>query len=125
VRDEFRTELTRWVGVVAGAGSGIAAIIGAILVAGWLAIGFAAGFDSHWHILIHSVGAAVTLVMVFVIQYASHRQARAILLKLDELIRTDREARDTIIGVEHAPVTEQERLEDQMRDHAPASRQSD
>lgn len=116
VHDSLRTRLADVAGVLAGTGSGIAAIIGALGVATWLLIGaFSAdGYDEHWHWILHSTGAGVALVMVFVIQYTNHRQAKAILLKLDELIRSDAEARDAIIGIEKESIGKQERLEKQM-----------
>lgn len=111
-------------GALAGTGSGIAAIIGVLGVATWLIYGAvsAHGYDDRWHMILHSTGAGVALIMVFVIQYHAHRQARAILLKLDELIRTDAQARDAIIGVEDASPDRQERLEEQMKAHADGNR---
>ena len=116
IHDGLRTQLARLAGVLAGTGSGIAAILGALGVGAWLVYGAvsARGFDEHWHWIIHSTGAGVALIMVFVIQYTNHRQAKAILLKLDELIRTDAEARDAIIGIEKQSIAKQDREEKQM-----------
>jgi low affinity Fe/Cu permease len=116
VHDGLRTQLAKLAGALAGTGSGIAAILGALGVATWLIIGAASadGYNEHWHWILHSTGAAVALVMVFVIQYTNHRQAKAILLKLDELIRSDAEARDAIIGIEKKSIAKQERMENQM-----------
>lgn len=116
VHDGLRTQLAKVAGALAGTGSGIAAILGALGVATWLIIGAvsADGYDEHWHWILHSTGAAVALIMVFVIQYTNHRQAKAILLKLDELIRTDAEARDAIIGIEKKSIAKQDRMEKQM-----------
>jgi low affinity Fe/Cu permease len=120
VHDSLRTRLADLAGVLAGTGSGIAAIIGALGVAAWLFIGAvsADGYDEHWHWILHSTGAGVALVMVFVIQYTNHRHSKAILLKLDELIRTDEQARDAIIGIERKSIGKQERLEEQMKAHS-------
>ncbi|HEX6681455.1 MAG TPA: low affinity iron permease family protein [Candidatus Limnocylindrales bacterium] len=120
----MQTKLARLAGALAGTGSGVAAILGALGVATWLIYGAvsAHGYDDRWHMIIHSTGAGVALIMVFVIQFHAHRQARAVLLKLDELIRTDAEARDAVIGVEHAPVGKQERLERQMKAHSDGGR---
>ncbi|HZM76654.1 MAG TPA: low affinity iron permease family protein [Candidatus Limnocylindrales bacterium] len=119
VHDGLHTRLAGLAGVLAGTGSGIAAIIGALGVATWLIVGAvsAEGYDEHWHWILHSTGAGVALIMVFVIQYTNHRQAKAILLKLDELLRADAEARDAIIGVEKKSIGKQERLEQQMHAH--------
>jgi low affinity Fe/Cu permease len=116
----LRSSLAKAADAMAGTGSGIASIVAALLVTGWLILGALTGFDEGWHREMHTLGAAVALVMVFVIQYASYRQARAILLKLDELIRSDERARDTIIGVENEPVHRQEQLEQEMRRKAGA-----
>jgi low affinity Fe/Cu permease len=122
VHDNLRTRLAALAGVLAGTGSGIAAIVGALGVATWLIIGAtsAAGYDEHWHWILHSTGAGVALIMVFVIQYTNHRQAKAILLKLDELIRSDAEARDAIIGIENKSIAMQDRMEEQMHAQARA-----
>ena len=116
---DVHTPLARLANFMAGAGSGLAAIVGTVAVLGWVAVGFATSFSHEWAIALHTVAAAVTLVMVFVLQYASHRQSRAVLLKLDELLRTSEAAREAVIAVEHAPVHEQEQLEEQMRTHRP------
>lgn len=112
---DVRSRLSHLAGTVAGTGSGVAAVLALILVAGWITVAVTEGFTERWALVLETVAGAVTLVMVFVIQYASHRQARAILLKLDELIRTHDDARDDVIAVEKAPVVEQEKLEEQMR----------
>jgi low affinity Fe/Cu permease len=115
--NEIRSRLAKVATALAGTGSGVAAILGALFVTSWMIYGAVsgAGYDEHWHWIMHTTGAAVALIMVFVIQYAAHRQARAILLKLDELIRTDAEARDAMIGIEEASISKQERLEKQMK----------
>lgn len=117
-RHDVHEQLARVAGFAADTGSGIAALVFTVAVIVWFAIGLANGFSQSWSAVLYSAGAAITLVMVFVIQWASHRQARAVLLKLDELIRANESARDAMIGVETAPVTEQERLEQQMREQA-------
>jgi low affinity Fe/Cu permease len=119
VNKDVRTPLARVANFLAGTGSGLAAIIGTIAVLGWVIVGAATSFTPEWAIALHTVAAGVTLVMVFVLQYVSHRQSRAVLLKLDELLRISEAARESVIAVEHAPVHEQERLEDQMRTHRP------
>lgn len=116
---DVHTPLAKSADFLAGTGSGLAAILGGAAVLVWLTVGLTTSFTPEWAGVLHTVAAAVTLVMVFVIQYATHRQSRAILLKLDELLRVTEPARDSVIAVEHAPVHEQQRLEDQMRGRRP------
>jgi low affinity Fe/Cu permease len=52
--------------------------------------------------------------MVFVIQHATNRESRAVLLKLDELVRASDEARNAVISVENRSLREQEEIEEQL-----------
>jgi low affinity Fe/Cu permease len=97
--------------VVAAAGSTLAAGLAVLLVASWFVVGLIDGFDQHWVSLLHVVASAVTFVMVFLIQHTNAVETRAILLKLDELIRATDGARNDLIAAEHRPLHEQERLE--------------
>jgi low affinity Fe/Cu permease len=61
---------------------------------------------SHWALLVTDVEttnvaiAIVTLLMVFVLQNTQNRDAAALHLKLDEMVRAEPHARDEIRGVE-------------------------
>ena len=57
----------------------------------------------------------VTFLLVFLIQNAQHRDAKAIHLKLDELIHSVQEARDRLVGVEEASDEELTRLDREFR----------
>jgi low affinity Fe/Cu permease len=98
-------------GVVAAAGSTVAAGLSVLLVASWFVVGMIDGFGQHWVAVLHAVASAVTLVMVFFIQHTNGVETRAILLKLDELIRATDGASEQLIAAEHRPLHEQERLE--------------
>jgi low affinity Fe/Cu permease len=100
--------------VVAAAGSTASATIAVVLVAMWTAVGIVAGFSQRWLDLLLATSGAVTFVMVFLIQHTTGVQTRAVLLKLDELVRADERARDDVIAAEHLPLHEQERLEDRV-----------
>jgi low affinity Fe/Cu permease len=52
--------------------------------------------------------------MVFLIQHTTGVQTRAVLLKLDELIRATDGARNDVIAAEQRPLHEQERLEQRV-----------
>ena len=63
----------------------------------WIAVGALLGL----HIQTVAAGATIaTFVMVFAIQHTSSREARALNLKVDELIRVTA-ARNDLIGAEH------------------------
>lgn len=97
--------------IVDGAGSATVSAVVVVLVVAWAIAGATRGFTEGWLTLLFAVSSAVTLVMVFFIQHTTGRQIRALSLKLDELVRTHPEADDAVIGAEHSPLHEQDRLE--------------
>jgi low affinity Fe/Cu permease len=110
-----RSALSRFAQVTtATVGSGVAAAVALLLAAGWLVVGFVSGFTEEWHRIVHTVAGLVTFVMVFVIQHATNRESRAVLLKLDELVRATDDARNAVINVESRPLREQEQIEEQL-----------
>jgi low affinity Fe/Cu permease len=84
----------------AHAGAGLAAAA-AVLV--WAAVGLATGFPDWWETALYSSSSSVTLVMVFAIQHTQTRQQSATQRKLDELLRAQPTADDSLIAVEEAP----------------------
>ena len=99
--------------VVAAAGSTLAASLSLLLVATWFVVGVVDGFSQHWVAVLHAVAGATTFVMVFLIQHTNGVETRAVLLKLDELIRATEGARNELIAAEHRPLNEQEHLAQQ------------
>ena len=81
----------------AGVAATVAALTGVFVV-----VLAAAGFPESWEVAFATVSAAVTLVMVFVIQHTQSRQQMATQLKLDELIRTSPRADDRLVHIEVA-----------------------
>ncbi len=81
----------------AGFSASVAAVVACFLIA--LAI---AGFPEAWEAGFATGAAAITLVMVFVIQHTQSRQQLATQLKLDELIRSSPQADDLLVHIETA-----------------------
>lgn len=86
-------------------GSPRAFLAAVMLVLVWLVTGPAFHFSNGWQLVINTGTTVVTFLMVFVIQSTQNRDARAIHLKLDELIRASK-ARDVFADLEDA--TEEE-----------------
>ena len=71
--------------------------------------GFANPFDT-WQLVINTVTTIVTFLMVFLIQNTQNRDAKAIHLKLDELIRSHHGARNRLVELENCTDEELEEL---------------
>ncbi|WP_155371045.1 low affinity iron permease family protein [Catellatospora vulcania] len=100
--------------VVDWAGSAWAAAAAVVLALLWVAGGLFGGFTEHWIYVLHAVTSVFTFIMVFFVQHTTGRESRAILLKLDELVRATSGARDELIAAEQRPLHEQEQIESQV-----------
>ena len=89
-------------------GKPIAFATACIIVVAWLASGPFFAWSSSWQSIIGTGCSVVTFLMVFVIQHTQRRDTQAIQLKLDELIRVDRQARNELIRLEAKPEHEVE-----------------
>src|SRR3712207_1589173 len=66
----------------------------------WALTGPAYGFSDTWQMVINTGTTIVTFLMVFIVQSTQNRDARAIHLKLDELIRAQKQARNIFAALE-------------------------
>jgi len=68
----------------------------------WILVSIAAGFPTRWESIFQTLVAALTLVMVFVIQHTQARQQRATQRKLDEILRALPGTDNSLLTLEHA-----------------------
>ena len=71
-----------------------------LVVVVWVATGPIFHFSDHWAMVICMGTSIATFLMVFLIQNTQNRDARAINLKLNELIRAMDSARNQMIDIE-------------------------
>jgi low affinity Fe/Cu permease len=76
-----------------------AAAVGVIVV--WAILGPVYHFSDTWQLVINTGTTIVTFLMVFLIQNTQNRDARAINLKLNELIDSIKSAHNEMIDIEH------------------------
>ena len=66
----------------------------------WALSGPFMGFSTTWQLFINTMTTILTFLMVFLIQNTQNRDSRAVHLKLDELIRSVKAARNKLIDLE-------------------------
>ena len=97
VSDAFRT-FARRSSIVLGSAWAFATAIVIILI--WGLTGPLFHYSDTWQLIINTGTTIVTFLMVFLIQNTQNRDAKAVHLKLDEVIRALKGARNELIDLE-------------------------
>jgi low affinity Fe/Cu permease len=100
LRDHFQTFARK---VAEAVGSPWAFLLALGIVIAWGVTGPLFGFSDTWQLVINTGTTIVTFIMVFLIQSTQNRDAKAMHLKLDEVIRAIRTARNDLIDLEDLP----------------------
>ena len=91
-------------------GSSWSFILAVTIVAVWALTGPLFHYSDTWQLVINTGTTVVTFLMVFVIQNTQNRDARAVHLKLDELIKGVSGARTKLVDLEELSDKELEEL---------------
>lgn len=95
-------------------GSPYAFFVAALIVVVWLISGPVFDYSDTWQLIINTGTTIVTFLMVFLIQNTQNRDGRAIQLKLDEIIKATKNARNRMIDLEHCTDQELDELQRQF-----------
>lgn len=95
----FFRKFSHWTSEKVGSPWAFTLAVVAILL--WAASGPLFHYSENWQLIINTGTTILTFLMVFLIQNTQNRDARAIQLKLDELIRAIDPARDSMIDIEN------------------------
>jgi low affinity Fe/Cu permease len=103
LRERFRLYANR---IADGVGSPGTFGVAVFIVLAWAVTGPMFHYSDTWQLVINTGTSVVTFLMVFLIQNTQNRDAAAMQLKLNELIRAVSTARNTLVDLENC--TEEE-----------------
>ena len=103
-------------GTATAVGTPWAFLLAVGVVVAWAFTGPLFHYSDSWQLVINTGTTIVTFLMVFLIQNTQNREARVTQLKLDELIRAVRHARNRFVAMEEMSDEELERLEHEFHE---------
>ena len=106
---QIPTQAAYWVGTK---WAFLAALLAIVL---WLLTGPYFHYSDTWQLIINTGTTVVTFFVVFLIQNTQNRDARAIHLKLDEIIKSIDQAQNEMIDIEHLSDDELQKLADKYQ----------
>jgi low affinity Fe/Cu permease len=107
------------------AGSPLSFVLALLVVLAWIVTGPLFGFSDTWQLVINTGTTIVTFLMVFLIQNSQNRDARALQIKLDELIRATRGAHNSLLDLEELEERELQTFQDRYEALARRARECD
>ncbi len=95
-------------------GTSWAFILAVLIIVVWATTGPLFHYSDTWQLVINTGTTIITFLMVFLIQNTQNRDAKAIHLKLDELIKGVKGARTGFVNLEELSDKELERLQQEF-----------
>lgn len=111
-------KFAHWTSSVAG--SPWAFVVAFIAIVVWAVTGPVFHFSTTWQLMVNTGTTILTFLMVFLIQNTQNRDAHAVHLKLDELLKAVEGARNQLIDIEDASDDAIESFQkefDEIREH--------
>src|SRR3984893_9141592 len=112
VSDAFRI-FARRSSMILGSAWAFAGAVLVILI--WILTGPTFHFSDTWQLIINTATTIITFLMVFLIQNTQNRDAKAVHLKLDEIIRALKGARNELVDLEELSDEDLAKLEQQFQ----------
>lgn len=112
MKNIFRKLATR---ISIWAGSPLVFVSAIFIILIWALSGPAAGYSDTWQLVINTGTTIITFLMVFLIQNTQNRDGRAVQLKLDELIRSSKMARNSFVSLEDITDEELQQITEEFR----------
>jgi low affinity Fe/Cu permease len=106
------SRVAQWIGTQLGKPYTFA--MACLMVIVWGASGPVFGYSDTWQLVINTGTTIVTFLMVFLLQHTQNRDTRVIQLKLDELIRANKDARNALLGLEQLTDDDMRRIQEKF-----------
>ena len=71
-----------------------------LIILAWGVLGLPLHFNNTWQLIISTLAAVTSIIMLFIIQNSQNRHTIAIQLKLDEIIRATKGAHNEMMDIE-------------------------
>ena len=107
--NKFRfSTIARRIAILAGRPTAFLVAVAAVVL--WALSGPVFGYTDTWQLVINTTTTIVTFLMVFLIQNTQNRDAEAIHLKLDEIIKTMEGAHNALLDLEELEEADLDRI---------------
>lgn len=96
-------------------GRPVSFMIAVLSIIVWASTGPLFNYSDTWQLIINTSTTIITFLMVFLVQNTQNRDAKAIQLKLDELVKATKGARNSLIDLEDLSDEELEELRSEFQ----------
>ena len=95
---EYFSIVAKWISNKAA--QPLACFFAFLIILVWGLLGPLLRFNNTWQLIISTLSAVISILMLFIIQNSQHRHTIAIQLKLDEIIRATKGAHNEMMDIE-------------------------
>ncbi len=95
------------------AGRPLTFIMAVVIILVWATTGPLFGFSDTWQLVINTGTTIITFLMVFLIQNTQNRDTEALQIKLDEIIRSVKGARNEVLDLEEMDEKELDKIREE------------
>ena len=89
----------------------LACFLAFLIILVWGLFGIPLHFNDTWQLIISTLAAVISIIMLFIIQNSQNRHTVAIQLKLDEIIRATKGAHNEMMDIEKLTDEDLERIQ--------------